>query len=347
MVIWYTAHRLWMNTVVLTLYSELDPPVRETVKQITAQIWTIGTSILCYAFEDTEHHPANLLASWKDGSTIFHLVRRNASSPPVPAPGLGDASIGRVYDAGCASGVWFIGNEAVVKVKSWTPGLQSEASTIKFVRENAPSVPLPEVIWYWEDEAANRSFLVMRRVKGRILAEAWPDLSDEQHARIAKDVASHVETLATFTRSRYESVDKCGILENWFMKNIPPSTPYWRRDTLGPFSIPELRAYMTLISTATPPQLNDPFVLFHSDLNAVNIIVRDNDECITILDWESVGFFPRCWIATKCRNFRVENERLSEEDQMGWRDALKRALYIRGFVDCEEEFVTWRKALHQ
>ena len=104
---------------------------------------------------------------------------------------------------------------------------------------------------------------------------------------------------------------------------------------------------MISISTATPPQLNDPFVLFHSDLNAVNIVVRDNDEGITILDWESVGFFPSFWIATKCRNFRIENKRLSEEDQMRWRDALKSALAMRGFVDCEEEFVTWRKALRQ
>jgi hypothetical protein len=171
-----------MNAVILMLRSELDPPVRESVKQITAQIWTIGTSVLCYAFEDTKHHPANSLASWKDGTIIFYLVRRNASSPPVPAPGLGDSNAGRVYDAGSGCGVWFIRNEAVVKVKSWTPGQQSEASTIKFVRENAPSVPLPEVIRYWKDESANRSFLVMRRVKGRSLAEVWPDLSNKQQA---------------------------------------------------------------------------------------------------------------------------------------------------------------------
>jgi len=242
-----------MNAVILTLYSEVDPPVRESVKQITAQIWTIGTSVLCYAFEDTEHHPANSLVSWKDGLTIFYLVRRNASSPPVPAPGLGDSSTGRVYDAGSGCGVWFIGNEAVVKVKSWTPGHQSEASTIKFVCENAPSIPLPEVIRYWVDEAANRSFLVMKRVKGMTLEEAWPGLSNKQQARIAEEVASHVTTLATFTRSRFESVDGCGILENWFMEHIPPSVPTWRHNTLGPFSIPELRTYMTSISTATPP----------------------------------------------------------------------------------------------
>jgi len=334
-----------MNAIILTFYSELNPPVRESVKQITSQIWTIGTSVLCYAFEDTKYHPVNSLASWQDGVNMFYLIHRNASSPPVPAPGFGDSSTGRVYDAGSGCGVWFIGNEAVVKVKSWTPGQQSEASTIKYVRENAPSVPLPEVIRYWEDEAANRSFLLMRRVKGRTLAEAWPDLSEKQQVKIAEEVASHITTLTTFTRSRYESVDGCGLLQNWFMGHIPPSTPSWRHDTLGPFSIPELRTYMTSISTATPPQLNDPLVLFHPDLNAVNIVVRDNDEGITILDWESAGFFPSYWIATKCRNFCIENERLSKEEQMGWRDTLKNALALRGFNDCEEEFVTWEKAL--
>lgn len=341
---WYTAHRFWTKAVVLTLYSELDPPVRESIKQITPQIWTVGTSVLCYAFEDAKHHPENSFASWKDGLTIFYLVRRNETSPPVPASGLGDSNTGRVYDAGSGCGVWFIGNEAVVKVKSWTKGQQSEASTMKFVHKKAPSVPLPKVISYWEDKAANRSFLVMRRVKGRTLAEAWPDLSDEQHNRIAEEVASHVTTLASFTRLHYESVDRCGILEDWLMEHIPPSTPTWRHDTLGPFSIPELRSYMTSISTATPPQLNEPFVLFHPDLNAVNIIVRDDDEGVTILDWESVGFFPSFWVATKCRYFCIENERLSKEGQMGWRDALKSALAKRGFVDYEE-FVTWRKAL--
>ncbi|KAJ5047167.1 uncharacterized protein L3040_003009 [Drepanopeziza brunnea f. sp. 'multigermtubi'] len=120
---------------------ELEPPIRESIKQITPSIWTISTSILCYALPQIETPPAHpVLASWTDGAQIFCLTQRADTSPPVPASGQGDSTTGRVYDAGRSTGVWFIGNEAVIKVKSWFPGQQSEASTTAFVREHASSI---------------------------------------------------------------------------------------------------------------------------------------------------------------------------------------------------------------
>ena len=85
-----------MIAIILTLCSELDPPVRELVN---------GTSFRYYAFEDINVNPVNSLASWQDGKRYFYLIYRNASSPPVPDPALETRVQGRFYAAGTGCGV--------------------------------------------------------------------------------------------------------------------------------------------------------------------------------------------------------------------------------------------------
>lgn len=167
------APRTFANEDEWDAYHQLNPFIRHTIKQISPEVWSIGASSMCYK-TTADDPPAGAFASWKDGSHCYHLTPRTSSSPPVPAEN--DSVPERIYDGGYAGSVWSIGDEAVIKVKSWIPGQQSEASTIEFIRQHFPTIPLPEVICYWEDQPANRSFQVMRRIKGQNLAEAWPDM---------------------------------------------------------------------------------------------------------------------------------------------------------------------------
>lgn len=113
-----------------------------------------------------------------DGPQIFYLVHRDDNSPPVPADG--DSITGRIYE-GSSSGVWLIGDETVIEVKSWHKDhpIQSEPAMLDFIRLHAPSVPLPEPIFFRVDEVSNRSIFVMRLVKGKNLQEAWPEVNKQ------------------------------------------------------------------------------------------------------------------------------------------------------------------------
>jgi len=80
-----------------------------------------------------------------------------------------------VHALGSSSAVWAVGKEAFCKVKNWYFGLESEAQTIAFMRENFPQIPVPEVIYEWID--GDRSFLFLRRIQGLPLRDIWTDLS--------------------------------------------------------------------------------------------------------------------------------------------------------------------------
>ncbi len=54
--------------------------------------------------------------------------------------------------------------------------------------------------------------------------------------------------------------------------------------------------------TGTSNHLPPPVESFHfhrSDLGSINIMISAGGEVMGILDWESAGFYPRFWIATK------------------------------------------------
>lgn len=339
---------LSQKAVMLTKNSEAKPPLRESIKQVTPSIWTIGSSTLCYAFDrdQKDDYPTSFLASWTDGPQTFYLVDRDDKSPQVLADS--DSNTGRIYEAGSSSGVWLIGNEAIIKVKSWHPDhpIQSEPDTIAFIRSHAPSIPIPEPIFFRIDKASNRSIFVMRRVKGQNLQEAWPGLNTQQRVDIVEEISEHIKTMAAITRFRYESVDGFGLLDSWHTKHVDKDIPTWQLiiRTLGPFTIPEFKEYTSSTTTEAPLPLiddNEPFVLIHADLNAVNIMVPPKGKGITIIDWsEAVGFFPRYCVTATCTYYRLENVLKGEE--MDYKNGLKAALGIRGFPDYEAEVKAWK-----
>lgn len=82
-------------------------------------------------------------AVWKDGNLWY------AISPVTKQP---DATLSNpdplalVREGGTKSAVWATGNNAVCKLRYWTHDMPLESKAIKFVRQNAAQVPIPEVI---------------------------------------------------------------------------------------------------------------------------------------------------------------------------------------------------------
>lgn len=176
--------------------------------------------------------PHNSIVSWQDGDSTFYLLPRDDSL--LTSLANGDSAIDRMQECGTGGGIWAIGNEAICKVKGWSEERQLESSTLDFVRENFPSVPLPEVIYSLIDRPINRTFLIMKRVHARTLNDAWPTLSEGQQQNFVNEMAEYCAALAETASLNYEPAHGFRVLEYWLMGRPPASNPTWLPMTLGP-----------------------------------------------------------------------------------------------------------------
>ena len=138
----------------------------------------------------------------------------------------------RIHVGGISSAVWCLGNNTFCKVHAWCEGLELEANNMRFVKEKAPEVPIPELVHTWIDHGLNRTFLITKRVEGQALERAWPQLPPLRRIRIADEVSRFCVTLAANTSPRFEIVTGCGVHEPRLMErsqilsNVEAKTPW-------------------------------------------------------------------------------------------------------------------------
>jgi hypothetical protein len=171
--------------------------------------------MMCIKLPAKEVQPPNMIVSWQDGDDQFYLLPQDHTLHTASTEG--DSAIDRIQECGTGGSLWRNGNESICKVKGCCQGRQLESSTINFVRDNYPDVPMPEVIYSWTDELLNRTFLILKRVHARTLDNAWRTLSANQRCNIATEIAQHCFVLAANTSSRYETVSGSGVLEYCLM----------------------------------------------------------------------------------------------------------------------------------
>lgn len=69
--------------------------------------------------------------------------------------------------------------------------------------------------------------------------------------------------------------------------------------------------YLQRISTLPPPPIGDRFHFYHSDLGPINILLSESGTVKAILDWESVGYYPKFWIpleSYRSREFNLDGD---------------------------------------
>ncbi|KAL9107638.1 MAG: hypothetical protein Q9187_008399 [Circinaria calcarea] len=322
----------------------MEPPARESVKRVDSRLWILGLTMICSKITAREFQPLNSIVSWQDGDSTFYLLPRDQTLRTTLNEG--DSAIDRIQECGTGGSVWGIGNEVICKVKSWCEGRQLEATTISFVRENCPDVPVPEVIHSWTDRPLNRTYLILKRVHARTLNTAWPHLSADQRSNIADEIAQHCSILTAITSCRYETVSGFGVLEYSLMGHPPVSNPTWLPMTLGPFSSKEMKNYMTTMSSEPPPELDESFHFYHPDLGPTNILVSDDGNSVaTIIDWEAAAYFPRFWVATKpASNWAFRLGSTTDAEKNEWAELLVSALEMKGFNSLDTVYLKWNKA---
>ncbi|KND88703.1 hypothetical protein TOPH_06604 [Tolypocladium ophioglossoides CBS 100239] len=319
----------------------MSPPITVSVTRINPHRWILGSSIICETIKNPEAKPVNAIIDWQAGGNTFYLQKRTANDLPD-----GDTEIGRIHVGGTSAAVWCLGENTFCKAHAWCKGLELEANTIRFVREKASEVPVPEVIYSWIDYDLNRTFLVTKRVRGQPLERMWPQLSSPQRTRIAHDIARFCVILAANTSSRFETVTGCGVYEPRLMERAPPSHPKWLPAILGPFSLEGIQAHIASISTEPPPGIDSPFHFFHADLGPTNIMISDDGNLVTgIIDWEIAAYFPRFWVATKpayAGAFWLECE---TDDPKLWGQLPGQALDASGYRRQDVIFRRWHKSV--
>lgn len=323
----------------LTFDSEMDPPIEVSVTRVNPDRWILGSSIICESVEDRKLKPANAIVDWQDGGRTFYLRENTDSSTSA-----GDAEIDIIQHASTRSAIWSIGNNAICKVNAWCEGLELEANTIQFVREHAGEVPVPEVIHTWIDHNLSRTFLITKRVSGRTLQQAWPELSSSNRIQIADDIARYCNTLAMKTSSLYETATGCGVNEERLMEYTPDSHPSYLPRTMGPFTSQAILAHMRRGSIEPPPNI-DTDALFHfynPYLGPVDIMISEEGGHVTgIINWEAGAYFPRFYIATKPAVSWSFWLRCPTDDRALWGQLLSKALQTKGFESSDTIFTAW------
>ena len=166
---------------------------------------------------------ANAVASWKGSDdAMFTLRRRDDCDPPI-SNGLENPGLSLIHQAGTASAVWDLGT-AICKVKAWDERMELECNTIDYVKRHT-SIPVPGAIHSWVDEPLSRSFLILEKVEGATLRQAWPFLSLMKRAKIANKVAQFCSSLATLQSDRLQSACGAAVLEPFLTADPPASAP--------------------------------------------------------------------------------------------------------------------------
>lgn len=190
-----------------------------------------------------------------------------------------------------------MGSDHILKERPAKPPMD-EGANLRFLKENT-TIPVPKVLNEWVD-SDGRYFILMERIKGRTLEEAWPTMTTTDKERIADQAAGYLLQLRKLQSPQMQSLAGGPVYDafldmgsDMYTSHGPISSDngLWEDMAAGLARLPEkaragLRRRMPTIS---------PFTFTHGDLTNVNIMVNDDGNLAGIIDWEWSGFFPVWW----------------------------------------------------
>lgn len=103
---------------------------------------------------------------------------------------------------------------------------KTKVKPIEYLAHNT-EIPVPTVLREWVDNK-NRYMVLMERVKGQTLEDAWPTLSQTEKETIADQVAEALKQLQSCESASMQDVDQGPIYSGWLFGD--PKKP------IGPFS---------------------------------------------------------------------------------------------------------------
>ncbi|MCJ1391320.1 hypothetical protein MMC18_004183 [Xylographa bjoerkii] len=252
--------------------------------------------------------PEDAITVWKDADGVAYCLR--PQDPVLEQNEYGP--LNKPFNhRQWSSALFEIGKDILVKVKYSPPAWYSiEGDAMNLVRRCAPAVPVPECIHYWIDQKWNRSFLIMPRIHGVLLNDAWWYLSEKEKEGICSELAAYQDLIGrNITSNVFQGVTGEAYRHRIFSA-IDLCIGRWdsdTRDVPGPLTADQLREQMSNISGGAPiVDLSPVFHLFHGDLSPTNVILSVGEQpdngaerevgVAAIIDWETAGFVPGWWI---------------------------------------------------
>lgn len=313
------------------------PPNRVigSIREINSCSWLIGGKLVL----SRQPFLSPNCPSWPDGEGAFFTV----SDAPDPVPesqplpedtpdfkpqGLRFAPLshplGLVYSAGSDAAVWRAG-DAFIKVHyigSDRANMTREHTTLEFLHAKKAKQPLgfdiPNVLYHAEWD--NRYYIILRRVPGQTLAEAWPTMDETLRQYYIGRAAEICKKLAEWEGDAISGVDGGELADGILARNDTPES----------FAPQRLREHCAKMGMNT----SSKFVFYHSDLGPTNILVDPATRSLSIIDWETAGYVPREWVRTKFHLSAGMNFPNGDESwKPDWRRFVARKLAELGFEE--------------
>ncbi|CDM29129.1 Protein kinase-like domain [Penicillium roqueforti FM164] len=203
------------------------------------------------------------------------------------------------YGAG-KRGTWSIGSDVILKERP-DEGPKTEVTTLKHLAAY-PDIPVPKILRDWVD-GNGQYFVLLERIQGQTLEQAWSSLSDTQKIAIADEFIG--------IRKHEPHGPFHSDIELWDAPSLTLHDPPTR-------SFPQ-RALANLKERL--PKC-EPYVLTHCDLNLGNIMVKDG-RLAGILDWEFAAYYP-VWYEYVSASWGW-----TEEDAQ-WKKLLRERMAVHG-----------------
>lgn len=301
-----------------------DQHILKSLKEINENTWLIGNLILQRFPDSSAKH-----ATWKDEDGSSFILSVAPKPLPTASTDISSPHIRLIHEAGDASAVWSVGNNAICKARFTMVGITSESTTLRYVQEQKPSFLTPEIFYHGYD--SDRNFLFLRKVPGKTLFEIWPGLNDHARQLYVNEIVRIIREMEKW-KGHIGGVDGQGIVENWIC------VARFNND----FSPKNLQANCEEMGMDCSDCVFD-----HNDLAPTNILVEGGPEVVRVgvVDFELAGFFPKSWIRTKFKvSWAFDLDEKTNSDPKLFRTMMEKTLQTYGYDDLSG---IWRKRLDQ
>ncbi|OAA53595.1 Protein kinase-like domain protein [Niveomyces insectorum RCEF 264] len=182
----------------------------------------------------------------------------------------------------------------------------TEGATLRFIAAHT-SIPVPRV--HCSFVYRNQAYIVMDRLHGVSLAEAYAKLSGDDRKKVFAQLRSICDELRKLPCPPGAGVQSCvggSLRDSRIPRCKPRFGPFdttrdfhlWLRDGLRPEEHPDRENDDDWVDIKKMVAKQDgpwPASVFtHGDLNPFNIMV-DGNQVVGIVDWEFAGWYPYYW----------------------------------------------------
>jgi hypothetical protein len=171
----------------------LQPHLNDSIREVDKSSWLISNTLL---LTRSSSPPPDNTPCWSD-SNGGHFALSTAPKPLPDSKSLtkDSSSISRVHAVDNQAAVWRAG-EAFIKAHHIDyPDVTREHVTLQFLKDQQPQgFEYPNVLYHFETDS--RYFLVVSRVPGQLLHEAWPNMDDNLRQYYIGKVADICNSLA-------------------------------------------------------------------------------------------------------------------------------------------------------